>query len=237
MKKYLSLVLMSLFLFSCDPASFQQAMDAMSDSPLSKQQIGQGLKEALNVGVKSGVNYLSATDGFYKSSYKILLPADARKVINKLKVIPGFSNLEQEVVKKINRSAEDAVVKAKPIFVNAIKSMSFTDAMNILMGDKNAATKYLNAKTYNNLSGAFKPDVVNSLNKFGALDYWADAVKTYNKIPFVKKMNPRLEDYIVGKTLDAVFNMVEKKELKIRTDITARTSDLLKKVFKKQDRR
>ena len=107
--------------------------------------------------------------------------------------------------------------------------------MGILMGEKNAATLYLHDRTYQHLYDEFKPEIIKSLNKFGALDYWTDAVNAYNKIPFVKKMNPELEDYVATKSLGSLFNQVEKQELKIRTDINSRTTDLLKRVFAKQD--
>jgi len=136
----------------------------------------------------------------------------------------------------INRSAEDAAKKAGPIFVSAIKQMSFKDVWNILMGDKNAATQYLHSSTYNPLYNEFEPVVVNSLNKFGALDYWTDLVTKYNSLPFVKDVNPKLENHITSKALVGLFDMVEKKEYKIRTDISERTTGLLKRVFAKQDK-
>lgn len=232
--KYFLLFVLPLFFVSCDPAAFDQLMKNV-ESPLSNQQIATGLKEALNLGVDNSVQTLSADGGYYNSIYKILLPEEAQSVVNKLKVIPGFDKVEVEVVKKINQAAEDAAKKAGPIFLGAIKEMTFNDVMGILMGEKNAATNYLHNKTYNNLYGEFKPVIVNSLNKFGALDYWADAVNKYNKIPFVKPLNPDLADHVSGQSLKGLFNLVEKKELGIRSDISQRSSDLLKRVFAKQD--
>lgn len=231
------ILICTLFLFSsCDPAAFQKILDDVASSnQLTSQEIAKGLKEALSVGVEKGVQNLSKQDGFYKSAYKILLPEEAQTLVNKLSIVPGFSQVEEIIIEKINRSAEDAVKRASPIFANAITSMSFNDAMGILMGEKNAATQYLHNRTYQNLYNEFKPEIISSLNKFGALDYWTDAVNAYNKIPFVNKMNPELEDYVATKSLGSLFNQVEKQELKIRTDINARSTDLLKKVFAKQD--
>jgi hypothetical protein len=115
------------------------------------------------------------------------------------------------------------------------KEMTFDDAMNILMGRQDAATQYLNAKTYTPLYNEFQPVIVTSLNKFNAIEYWADAVNAYNKIPFVEKVNPKLDEYVTEKALDGLFAMVAKKELEIRTDISSRTTELLRKVFAKQD--
>lgn len=233
--KYLSLLLLTLGLVSCNPADMQRAMDMLGSTPLSSLDVSNGLKEALNLGVSQSVKTLSTTDGYYASAYKILLPDEARTVIDKLKFIPGFSNLEEEVIKKINRGAEDAAKKAGPIFLSAIKQMSFDDAMNILTGQNNAATTYLHDKTYNSLYNEFKPQLVTSLNKFGALDLWSDAVTKYNSLPFITDVNPDLADHVSGKALVGLFDQVEKKELGIRTDINQRSSSLLKRVFAQQD--
>ncbi|MCB9309055.1 MAG: DUF4197 domain-containing protein [Lewinellaceae bacterium] len=232
----LTFIFITLFLVSCDPKDLQRVLDNVSTSGvLTNADISAGLKQALDKGVEQSVRTLSADNGYYASVYKILLPNEARNVVDKLKFIPGFENLEEEAVKKINKAAEDAATKASPIFLNAIKGMTFSDVTSILMGDKNAATQYLHNKTYDALYGEFKPVMVNSLNKFGALDYYSQAVNKYNSIPFVTKVNPDLADYVCQKALVGLFSLIEKKELGIRTDLSQRTTDLLKKVFAKQD--
>lgn len=233
--RYLSYLLISLLMISCDPKDLQKVLDGMGNVPLSNADIASGLKEALDRGVDQSVKTLSAQDGYYASVYKILLPEEATKVIDKLKIIPGFSNLEEEAIKRINKAAEDAASKASPIFLGAIKQMTFDDVMSILMGNKNAATQYLHSKTYNNLYAEFNPVMVNSLNKFGALDLWKDAITKYNSLPFITRINPDLADHVTSKALVGLFALVEKKELGIRTDISQRTSNLLQKVFAKQD--
>ena len=220
----------ALCLQSCD--TLQQLSGGLEPTTA---EIGQGLKQALELGISEGATLLSQRDGYFKSQYKILLPAEARKVTDKLKFIPGFSDVENVVLEKLNRAAEDAAASAKPIFVNAIKEMTFEDALNILMGPDNAATQYLDLKTHDPLYNEFHPVIVTSLNKFNAIEYWADAVNAYNKIPLVEKVNPSLDQYVTEKALDGLFGMVAKKELQIRTDINSRTTDLLKKVFAKQD--
>jgi len=236
MYKSLIVLLLTSTLISCDPQSMQKVLDTVSEAPLSNLDISNGLKEALQFGVDNSVKYLSAQDGYYKSAYKILLPEEANKVINKLSFIPGFKNLEAEMVKKINRAAEDAAKKAGPIFLGAIKSMTFDDAMNILMGADNAATQYLDRKTYDSLYGEFKPVLQGSLNKVGALDLWTKAITKYNSLPLVNDINPDLSDHINTKALVGLFDLIEKKEDGIRNDLSQRTTGLLKKVFAKQDR-
>lgn len=237
MKKILISLSVILVMTSCDPKTLGDLATTVLTTPgvLTQDQIGAGLKEALNVGISNGVNVLSAKDGYYKSAYKILLPPEAQKITSKLQKIPGFNRVEDILLEKINRGAEDAAVRAKPIFVSAIKGMTFNDAKNILMGSNDAATQYLHGTTYQALYGEFNPVIVRSLDKFQARKYWSDAVKAYNQIPFVTKANPDLDDYITGEALKGLFSMVEKKEQNIRTDINSRTSDVLKKVFALQD--
>ena len=231
----IQIITFSLFIILCFPAcdTLQQLGSGLSEPTTA--EIGQGLKQALEFGIKEGATALSQRDGYFKSTYKILLPEEARKVTDKLKFIPGFTDVENVILEKLNRAAEDAAASASPIFVKAIKEMTFQDALSILMGTNDAATQYLHTKTYDPLYAEFQPVVVTSLNKFNAIEYWADAVNAYNKIPLVQKVNPNLDQYVTQKALDGLFGMVAVKELQIRTDISSRTTDLLKKVFAKQD--
>lgn len=204
-------------------------------NPLSSEEVGKGLKEALEVGVGEAVDFLSAKDGYLKSPYKILVPEEAQKVTSKLKNVPGFGNVEADLTERMNRAAELAAQKAKPIFVKAITSMSFQDAFSILKGEDNAATAYLKNATYTSLYNEFKPIIRQSLDEVNATEYWHNAVTAYNKLPFVTKTNPELDDHVTGMALVGMFSLVEKKEKGIRTDVSQRSSDLLKKVFSNQD--
>jgi hypothetical protein len=156
-------------LTACTTAEIQSALGTIIDSAgtgLTSEQIGLGLKEALDIGIKKGSDQLSAKDGYYKSAYKILLPPEARKVTEKLQNIPGFSQVEEIILEKINRGAEDAATKAKPIFISAIKQMTFQDALNILMGEKDAATSYLDRVTRTQLYQEFNPIIIIISNSF-----------------------------------------------------------------------
>ncbi len=232
MKKH---VIVLLVASTCVLTPGCDTLQQLAGNTLTVEEIGRGLKEALEIGVGEGAVTLAQIDGYFKSPYKILLPPEARKVTDKLKFIPGFSQAEEIILEKINRGAEDAAKSAKPIFVDAIRKMTFQDAASILLGEKNAATMYLRGATYDPLYAEFQPVIVNSLNKFNAIEYWADAVNAYNKIPLVEKVNPNLDQYVTQKALDGMFGMVEVKERKIRADVSQRTTDLLKKVFAKQD--
>ncbi len=237
MTKKILLGLLCLQLTACDPAALQRTLETLASSELTSTEVSSGLKQALEIGIGKGSDLLSQKDGYFKSQYKILLPPEARKVAEKLKDVPGFSNVESVILEKINRGAEDAAKRAKPIFVNAIRQMTFTDAMDILMGSDHAATDFLYRNTNTALYQEFNPVIVQSLDKFDARKYWSDVVKVYNKIPFVEKANPDLDDYVTNEALKGLFGMVRNEEKNIRTNIAARTTDLLKKVFAKQDKK
>lgn len=217
----------------CNSPQLKSILDSLSEPTTA--EIGSGLKEALIKGITEGANQLSVTNGYYKSPFKILLPPEVKKVSDKLQVIPGYNSFEEIVLEKINRGAEDAAKKAAPIFMDAIRAMTFRDALDILMGQNNAATEYLNKQTYNALYKEFNPVIVASLNKFNAIEYYADAVNKYNSLPLVSKINPKLDDYVTNEALKGLFAKVAEEELKIRTNISERNTALMKKVFAKQD--
>lgn len=229
----LLLLTFALTFTACDV--LQQVATTALEKGLTNEDIGAGLKEALTLGIGKGSDVLSQKGGYFNSAFKILLPPEARQVTDRLKIIPGFNRAEDIILEKINSGAEDAAAKAKPIFVNAIKQMTISDALNILMGDKNAATEYLKRTTYQALYAEFNPVIVTSLDKFGARKYWGDAVNTYNKIPLIKKVNPSLDEYVTTQALNGLFTMVAEKELSIRSNTGERVTDLLRRVFAKQD--
>lgn len=204
---------------------------------LTQEEAGGGLKEALNAGVGEAVNFLSAKDGYFKSPYKILLPVEAQKVVDKLKGVPGFERLESDLTERMNRAAELAAGKAKPIFVSVIKNLSFKDALNLLMGKEDAATRYLEQRTADPLYEQFKPVIQQALDEVNARQLWRSAATAYNKLPFVTKTNAELDDHVTNKALTGMFGLIEKKEKAIRSDVSLRNTDLLKKVFAKQDKK
>jgi hypothetical protein len=215
----------------------KKAKDVVSGGSLSQEDAGNGLKEALNAGVGQAVDFLSAKDGYFQSPYKILVPEEAQKIASKLKMVPGFSNFEADLTERMNRAAEDAATKAKPIFIAAIKGMTFQDALNILMGKQDAATRYLEKSTFDKLYAEFKPVIQTSLDKVNAREYWKSGVTAYNKLPFVDKTNPDLDDHVTRKALVGMFSLVEKKEQGIRSNVNLRNTDLLRKVFAQQDKK
>ncbi len=203
-------------------------------SGISSMRIADGLKQALEIGVKDGVQKLSQKDGFLGNSLtKILLPEELQKVDKTLRNI-GLGNLSDEGIKLLNRAAEDAVTQATPIFTSAITSMTFNDAKGILLGSDNAATHYLQNKTQTQLFNAFKPKVKNSLGKVGADQIWEQIITKYNAFSG-KNITTDLNSYVTEQTIQGVFKMVAQKETNIRNNIGLRTTPLLQEVFGLQD--
>ena len=223
-------------LMSC--AELQQAVNQIpqGNPVLSNSDMAAGLRQALDFGIEKQVSKLTQTDGFYKNDMvKILLPEELQKVDKALRDI-GLSSLADEGIKALNRAAEDAVKEATPIFVDAVKGITFSDAKNILLGNDDAATQYLTSKTQTALYDKFNPVIKNSFNKVGTDKIWSNLITKYNNIPFTTDVNPDLTDYVTGGALKGVFTMVEVEERDIRANFSSRTSDLLKKVFALQDK-
>jgi hypothetical protein len=145
--------------------------------------------------------------------------------------------MADEGILALNRAAEEAVKESTPIFVDAIKGMSITDAKTILTGNQDAATTYLQKSTSTALYSKFNPVIQKSLNDVGATKIWETLIIKYNSIPLVTKVNPNLTDYTTNKALEGVFKMIAIEEKNIRTNLTSRSSDLLKKVFALQDKK
>lgn len=205
------------------------------ENPLSDEEIGDALKQALDQGVDQAVTSLSAEDGYFGSPYKILLPEEAQTIVKKVSQLGVLGNVEEELTLRINRAAELAAQKATPIFVDAIKGLTFKDAMNLLMGQKDAATRYLESTTSAPLTDEFQPVIRTALDEVNANEYWNKVVTAYNKIPFVKKTDPELDRYVTERALDGMFGLIEVKETELREKPALRNTELLRKVFAKQD--
>jgi len=217
-------------------AELQQVVNQLPQGEsLGNNQIASGLREALDFGIEKQVSKLTTKDGFFKNDLvKILLPEELKKVDKALRDI-GLGNLADEGLKVLNRAAEDAVKQATPIFVNAVKDITFDDAKNILLGTDDAATQYLTGKTQTALYDKFNPVIKSSFSKVGADQIWKNLINKYNSIPFTNNVNPDLTDYVTREALNGVFTMIAVEEKEIRTKVSSRTTDLLKQVFALQD--
>ncbi len=227
MKHYFVAFALSLGLLSCETLS-----QLPVSTGVTQTEAAQGIREALDQGVGRGISLLNKENGFFGSqAYKLFLPPDAQKIENTLRQV-GMGSLVDRAILQINRSAEDAVGYARPIFVDAIKQMTITDALNIIKGPKDAATQYFRSKTSDKLTAAFSPIIKSSLDKFSATKYYSDIISTYNNFPtMLNKLNPDLPSYVVGRVVNALFDQIALEEANIRENPVARTTDILKKVF------
>ncbi len=203
----------------------------LNSSSLNTDKIVSGLKEALNVGTEKAVALTGATNGYLKNeAIKILLPGKLQSMDKALRMA-GFGPQVDELVVSMNRAAEKAAPLAKPIFQDAITNMSFEDAQKILDGGETAATDYFQQQTRDQLASSFKPEVEQAMNQVGVVSQYNELVGQYSSLPFVKSPSLDVNEYVVGKSLDGLFYTLGEEEKKIRTDPTARVTDLLKTVF------
>jgi len=232
MKQFFVLV-MVFALSSC--AELQEIASQYPQARVTEGEIAGGLKQALHNGVEKEVQKLAQEGGFSANQLvRIGLPDQLQKVDQTLRDI-GLGNLADRGIDILNKAAEDAVSEGIPIFVDAIQEMTITDARSILLGSQDAATSYLRDKTSEKLYARFNPVIVSSLDQVGANDLWSTIINRYNDLPFTTPMNPDLSDYVTREALEGVFTMIAIEEEEIRSNVQARTSNLLRRVFALQD--
>ncbi len=220
-------------------------LQTVSPLPLSEEEVVNGLKEALMTGAKNSAQRLAAENGYFgDEAIKILLPDDAKMIIDNISKLPGGDKLVQDVVLRINRAAEDAAKEVAPVFVNSVKQMTIKDAFNILNGADNAATSYLKSTTYSELYALYKPKIQASTEKkivgnISTKESWVALTGKWNslansvagRLASLKPVNSDLDDYLTNRALSGMFMKVEIEELKIRKETSARISPILQRVF------
>jgi len=234
MKKSIFAILLAFTLASCTEL-LKVLETANTLSGITEGEAANGLKEALEFGVNNGTSFLGKTDGFLKNAaYKILMPQEVQNAVDKIKSNPLSNALAGPYLDKVetamNRGAENAMAEAKPIFVNAIKSMTITDAINIVKGGDGAATDYLKRVTSAQLKEKFTPVIKKSLDGVNINDPWTKVSSAYNMV-MGKSVQTDLNDYVTDRAMTALFNQINQEEDKIRANPAARATDLLKKVF------
>ena len=236
MKKATLFTLTTFFLFAsvqCSSAGFFDDLIKQVTKPETSQEdtFIAGLKEALDIGTQNAVKNVSRENGYFENlNIKIPVPEkleDTEKLLRKV----GMDDSVDEFILSMNRAAEKAAPQAVDIFVGAIRDMTVVDAYGIVKGDETAATSYFKDKTSDNLYGLFKPVVTDSMAQVGVVRSYKRMMDKYNSIPFVKKIDVDIEDYVTDEALDGLFFMVGEEEKKIRKDPAARVTELLKKVF------
>ncbi len=222
--------LLALTLLSCDQLN-TLAQNAGTALPPSESEISNGIREALIVGAKNAINETSKKNGFLNNSLiKIPFPAEAQKVEKAARDL-GLDAQVDQFIETMNHGAEQASAKATDIFISSIKQMTLQDVYDIWRGDNDAATQYLIRTTSDRLRSEFRPIIKQSLDKVQVTKYWSPLVDNYNKIPFVTKVNPDLDEYVLEETLEGLFVVIAQEEAAIRENPQARVSEILQRVF------
>ncbi len=241
--RYIMLAGVILIFSGC--AELVNVLQTSVNIPLTEAEVVSGLKEALSTGAKNSAARLSAENGYFgDASIKILLPDEAKVIVDNISRLPGGQQLVNDAILRINRAAEDAAKEVAPIFVNSITQMTIKDAFNILKGENNAATNYLRATTWDQLYTLYKPKIQSSTEKklignISTKDSWIALTGKWNsvansvagKLAGLKPVSTDLDDFLTTKALTGMFSKVEIEELKIRTDVSARVTPLLQRVF------
>ncbi len=213
----------------------EKTWKVLDPKPVTQDEAGEAIREALTSGILKGVTKVSKQDGYFGNALiKIPFPHNAIKIANTLQDV-GLGSLVDNAVLSINRAAEDAASEAQAIFLKAIMQLSFSDALTIIKGKEDEATRYLERSTSAQLVEAFSPKIKNSLDKVNATKHWETVISHYNKIPFTEEINPFLPEYVTREAVHGLFLMIGKEEKLIREDPVARITDLMKRVFALQD--
>ena len=237
------LLISLLTLSSC--AELMNVIQSPVALPLTEEEVASGLKEALSIGAKNAADRLAVEDGYYGDlAVRILLPDEAKVIVDNISRIPGGDQLVEDLIIRINRAAEDAAKEVAPIFVSAVAKMTIRDAFNILRGEDNAATTYLRNATYDELYNLYRPKIKVSTEKdivgnISTKESWDALTVKWNsfansiagRLAGFKPVNTDLDDFLTTKALGGVFLKVEGEELKIRKEVSARVTPLLKRVF------
>jgi len=198
---------------------------------LSNSDMIAGLKDALRVGSERVVGKLGKTDGFNGDpKIHIPLPENLQTVKSALSAV-GMGAMMDDLELKLNRAAEAATPKAKRIFGNAIRSMSFDDARKILSGPRDAATQYFKAKMSAPLADEMRPIVKKALNQAGAVQAYDAVMGKYQSMPFMPDVKANLTRHVLDLGLAGIFRYMADEEAAIRQNPLKRTTSILKKVF------
>lgn len=203
-----------------------------TSTELTDDKIAQGLKQTLSVGTQSVIDNLSKAGSFAKDpQLQIELP----KSLQGLKGVldkAGMGNLITDLQNKLNQAAEQAVPEAGPVLLNAIKNMDLKDVQAIYQGKGDAATSYLKSAMSGPIGDAMTPIIKQNLADVGAMEIYEKAMKYYESIPLLPKIDADLLGLVKTKAMSGIFDQLGKEEAAIRQDPAKQTTDLLKQLFK-----
>jgi len=205
-----------------------------SGTTLDPATAAAGLKQALEKGTQQAVTLLGRENGYFANSrVKIPMPENlvrVEKVLRKL----GQGKTADEFVLSLNRAAEAAAPQAKTIFLQVIRQMSVQDAIGIVRGPDDAATRYFREHSETTLTEKFRPVVAAATSKVGVTQRYKQLLKEAGPVTALLDLRSLdIDDYVTSRALDGLFLMVADEEKRIRQDPVARTTELLRKVFGK----
>ncbi|MGM0376860.1 MAG: DUF4197 domain-containing protein [Bacteroidota bacterium] len=242
--KKISLVLIISILTGCSEL-FRMAEEIDGQRPLTKTEVIRGLKQALTIGADSAASGLSVKNGYYGDPLvKINLPPEAQVVTDHASKIPGGEKLVEDVLLRINRSAENAASEAAPVFADAVRSMTIRDGFEILRGENDEATQYLKEQTYKELYNLYQPKIKSSIDKkivgdVSTKQSWEKLTTQWNRVANsmvgsmanLEAIETELDRYLTEQALAGLFLKLAQEEEKIRQDPGARVTQLLQRVF------
>nr|MBI1232332.1 DUF4197 family protein [Cytophagales bacterium] len=226
------LIFLSLIVYlGCTSADVNRFIQGASQATLTNEDVGNGLRDALVKGISVGADQAATENGFFGNNLiRIPLPEDLRRLEATMRQF-GLGAEVDRVLLTINRGAESAAKEAKPIFINAIRQLTFQDAFNLLRGEQDAATQFLRRTTTSELTSLFQPEIQKSLNEVGATKHYADLVNAYNSLPGTRDINPDLNAYVTSMAINGLFTLIAEEERKIRENPAERTTAIMRRVF------
>ncbi len=236
-KALVFVIFSSGLLISCNSDLLKQGEDMLNQyRPLTEDEITAGLKEALKVGTERAVDQVGHQGGYYQDrAIHIPLPAKLQPVQDAL-VKLGQGHYLAELEQGMNRAAEVAAPKARALFVDAIRQMSWQDVKQIYDGPEDAATRYFQKTMTPELKRMMQPVIDDTLSRVGVVQTYDRVMDRYRAIPFTPELNFDLNDYVIQHGIDGMFYYLAKEEAAIRQDPAKRTTEILQRVFGPADR-
>lgn len=207
----------------------QELVDALLQP--QEDRTTAGLREALEIATSRAVERTSKPGGFSADKLiRIGLPESLEKPAQALRLI-GLGGHVDDLESGMNLAAERAASEATPLFVDAVRALTFADARRILQGGDTAATDYFRGKTEPRLAERFRPEVQGAMRNVGLYREYEEMLGAYQRLPLTDKPNLDLADHVTGRTIDGLFEVLGREEGRIRRDPVARTTELLREVF------
>lgn len=216
MKKIFLPVLFAFAGFSCS---------VLKNTSLSEADAAAAVRQMLEIGVQQGVQGAFSKEAIMS----ILFPESMRKTLNTLQQLGLLNDLDRFTTTMATAS-EKTAERSIPVFINTIRSMSVTDAMQIIKKGGTSATGYLRARAGTPLREAIRPVMKQALDEYQLTDQWNKIMKPAQSISG-NRVNLYLPDLMAGLVSLKMFEKIEEKEKDIRANPSARTTALLKRVF------